>query len=121
MLKNKIINMGLVKKVATALGELNDQVAYVGGATVSTYADDPAAEEFVLPRTLTLCSTSFHLPSLLPYRRRWHRKESFPMPSQKSIAVLNMMMCLLMSCQRKRWDGHLPRRRIMDPFFVARC
>lgn len=37
--------MGVVKKVATALGELNEQVAYVGGATVSIYADDPAAED----------------------------------------------------------------------------
>lgn len=45
MLKNKTINMGVVKKVATALGELNDEVAYVGGATVSVYADDPIAED----------------------------------------------------------------------------
>jgi hypothetical protein len=45
MLKNKTINMGVVKKVATALGELNDEVAYVGGATVSIYANDPIAED----------------------------------------------------------------------------
>lgn len=45
MLKNKTINMAVVKKVATALGELNDEVAYVGGATVSVYADDPIAED----------------------------------------------------------------------------
>lgn len=45
MLKNKTINMGVVKKVAKALGELNDEVAYVGGATVSIYADDPIAED----------------------------------------------------------------------------
>jgi hypothetical protein len=45
MLKNKTINMGVVKKVATALGELNDEVAYIGGATLSIYADDPIAED----------------------------------------------------------------------------
>jgi hypothetical protein len=45
MLKNKTINMGVVKKVATALGDLNDEVAYVGGATVSIYANDPIAED----------------------------------------------------------------------------
>jgi hypothetical protein len=45
MLKNKKINLGIVRKVATALGELNDQVAYVGGAIVSLYADDPAADD----------------------------------------------------------------------------
>ena len=37
--------MGVVKKVAKALGELNDEVPYVGGATVSVYADDPIAED----------------------------------------------------------------------------
>lgn len=37
--------MGVVKKVASALGDLNDHVAYVGGAIVSIYADDPAADD----------------------------------------------------------------------------
>jgi len=45
VLKNKKINLGIVKKVAKALGRLNDEVAYVGGATVSLYADDPAADD----------------------------------------------------------------------------
>jgi hypothetical protein len=45
MLKNKNINLGIIKKVAGALGELNTQVAYVGGATVSLYADDPLADD----------------------------------------------------------------------------
>lgn len=45
MLKNKTINMGVVKRVAIALGELNDEVVYVGGATVGIYADDPTAED----------------------------------------------------------------------------
>lgn len=45
MLKNKTINMGVVKKVATVLGNLNELVVYVGGATVSIYADDPAADD----------------------------------------------------------------------------
>jgi predicted nucleotidyltransferase len=45
MLKNKTINLGVIKKVSRALGELNAQVAYVGGATVSLYANDPAADD----------------------------------------------------------------------------
>ena len=45
MLKNKTINLGAVKKVAKVLGELNYQVAYIGGAIVSIYADDPAADD----------------------------------------------------------------------------
>jgi hypothetical protein len=44
-MKNNIINLGIVRKIAKALGELNDKVAFVGGAVVSIYADDPAAED----------------------------------------------------------------------------
>lgn len=43
--KNDDINIAAVKKVAQALGDLNDNVAYVGGAVVSIYADDPGADE----------------------------------------------------------------------------
>lgn len=39
------INIAAVKKVAQALGDINDKVAYVGGAVVSIYADDPGADE----------------------------------------------------------------------------
>jgi hypothetical protein len=44
-MNNTTINLGVVKKVATALGDLNRDVCFVGGAVVSIYADDPAAEE----------------------------------------------------------------------------
>jgi hypothetical protein len=43
--KYKNINESLIKKVAEALGDLNDNVVYVGGAVVSLYADDPAAAD----------------------------------------------------------------------------
>ncbi len=45
MLKNTIINLKATKKIAAALGDLNTQVVYVGGAMVSLYIDDPAAED----------------------------------------------------------------------------
>ena len=45
MLINTQINRRATVKVATALGELNEQVVYVGGAVVSLYIDDPAAED----------------------------------------------------------------------------
>jgi len=43
--ENKTINIDLVSKVAKSLGELNERVVFVGGAVVSVYADDPAADE----------------------------------------------------------------------------
>jgi hypothetical protein len=45
MLKNTIINLEATKQVAVALGILNENVVYVGGAMVSLYIDDPAAED----------------------------------------------------------------------------
>lgn len=44
-MKNTRINLKVISKVAKALGELNDRVVYVGGATVSLYINDPAAED----------------------------------------------------------------------------
>jgi predicted nucleotidyltransferase len=45
MLKNTIINLGVIRKIANALNELNERVVYVGGAVVSLYINDPAAED----------------------------------------------------------------------------
>lgn len=44
-MKNTIINRKVIHKVANALGELNEQVVYVGGASLSLYIDDPAADD----------------------------------------------------------------------------
>ena len=45
MLKNTRINLGIIRVIATALSELNERVVYVGGAVVSLYINDPAAED----------------------------------------------------------------------------
>ncbi len=45
MLKNAVINRGVIRKIAIALGPLNEHVVFVGGATVGLYIDDPAAED----------------------------------------------------------------------------
>ncbi len=44
-MKNTLINKQAVKTIATALGELNAQVVFVGGAVVSLYIDDPSADD----------------------------------------------------------------------------
>ena len=45
MLKNTWINRQAAKRIALALDDLNEWVVYVGGAVVSLYIDDPAAED----------------------------------------------------------------------------
>ncbi len=44
-MKNTLINRRIIERVAIALEELNDDVVYVGGATVSLYVNDPAAKD----------------------------------------------------------------------------
>lgn len=45
-MKNTKIDREIIKKVATALDEINDRVVYVGGAIASFYANDPIADTF---------------------------------------------------------------------------
>lgn len=45
MMKNKQINLGILRKIAIGLGEINSRAVYVGGAVVSIYADDPGADD----------------------------------------------------------------------------
>ncbi|GHA47455.1 hypothetical protein GCM10007103_30490 [Salinimicrobium marinum] len=45
MLENTLINREATKRIALALGELNENVVYVGGAIVSQYINDAAAED----------------------------------------------------------------------------
>ncbi|MCC9139012.1 nucleotidyl transferase AbiEii/AbiGii toxin family protein [Pontibacter silvestris] len=40
----KAINIEVIKKVASGLQELREKMVFVGGATLSLYADDPAAD-----------------------------------------------------------------------------
>ena len=44
-MKNKIINTAVVAEVAKALEEVKENMVFVGGAIVSLYTDDPAADE----------------------------------------------------------------------------
>ena len=45
MLKNSTINIKIIEKVANALGDLNEDVIYVGGAIVSFYITDMGADQ----------------------------------------------------------------------------
>jgi len=54
MLRNQFINKKAIIKVARALEELNNEVVFVGGAIVSLYTDDPAAEDIRPTKDLDL-------------------------------------------------------------------
>lgn len=44
-MENRTINIGVVAEVAEALQDLKNDMVFVGGAVVSLYTDDPAADE----------------------------------------------------------------------------
>lgn len=44
-MENRIINISVVAEVAAALKELKEDMVFVGGAVISLYTDDPAADE----------------------------------------------------------------------------
>ncbi|MEP2670487.1 MAG: nucleotidyl transferase AbiEii/AbiGii toxin family protein [Cyclobacteriaceae bacterium] len=56
-MENKTINIGVVEKVADALNDLRDKVAFVGGAVISLYTDDPAADELRPTKDIDLSIT----------------------------------------------------------------
>ncbi len=85
MLKNKTINLGIVKKVAKALGELNDQVAYVGGATVSLYADDPAADDVRPTKDIDIVLHILSFGQLTALQEKLGQKGIHPDPESKVI------------------------------------
>lgn len=45
MLGNTEFNREVIKKISLALGDMNERVTFVGGATIGFYINDPAAED----------------------------------------------------------------------------
>lgn len=45
MRNNKVVSREAIEQVALALGELNDDVIFVGGAVIALYVTDTGAEE----------------------------------------------------------------------------
>ncbi len=74
MLKNTRINRLATKRVATALGELNEKVVYVGGGIVSLYIDDPAAEDVRPTKDVDISLEIVSLDQLDSLRERLNEK-----------------------------------------------
>jgi len=74
MLKNSRINRMATAKVAKSLGELNEQVVYVGGAVVSLYIDDPAAEDVRPTKDVDISMEIFSLGQLESIRELLSQK-----------------------------------------------
>jgi len=74
MLKNTLINRAAVRKIARALGDLNENAVYVGGAIVSFYIDDPSAEDVRPTKDIDISMEIAGLSKLEQIREELNRK-----------------------------------------------
>lgn len=82
MLKNQAVNLKVVEKVATSLQELNNEVIYVGGAIVSLYATDEAAEQPRPTKDIDISVQISTYAQMDEFRERLALKNIFPASSE---------------------------------------
>lgn len=82
MLKNQTINLKVVKKVASTLEELNDDVIYVGGAVVSLYVTDEGAEQPRPTKDIDISVQISTYSQMDKLRERLATKKIFPAPTE---------------------------------------
>lgn len=85
MLKNNTINLEVIRKIAVALGAMNEQVVYVGGATVSLYINDPAADDVRPTKDLDISLAIASLGELEVIRKQLIRKGFKQLPEDDII------------------------------------
>ena len=83
MLKNQIINLQVVEKVALALEEINDEVIYVGGAVVSLYATDQGAEQSRPTKDIDISVQVSSYAQMDQLRKRLANKRIYPASDEK--------------------------------------
>lgn len=74
MLKNTLVNRAITLKIAHALDELNERVVFVGGAVVSLYVNDPAADDVRPTQDIDFSMEIAHLAELESIRESLIKK-----------------------------------------------
>lgn len=82
MLKNQEINLKIVEKVALALGELNKEVIYVGGAVVSLYVTDEGAEQARPTKDIDIAVQISTYGQMDILREKLATKKIYPAPTE---------------------------------------
>lgn len=82
MLKNQIINLAIVEKVASVLDELNNEMIYVGGAVVSLYVTDEGAEPPRPTKDIDISVQVSTYSEMEKLRERLASKKIYPAPTE---------------------------------------
>jgi predicted nucleotidyltransferase len=82
---NKIINLALVAQVARGLKELNQKMVFIGGAVISLYTDDPAADEIRPTTDIDMTINLANYSEWAQMQERLSELEFYPDPQGQSI------------------------------------
>lgn len=82
MSKNRTINLQLIEKVALGLGEINDEVVYVGGAIISLYITDEGAEPPRPTKDIDISVQISTYAQMDELRERLSLKKFYPAPTE---------------------------------------
>jgi predicted nucleotidyltransferase len=84
-MQNKIINLALVAQVAHGLKELNEKMVFIGGAVISLYTDDPAADEIRPTADIDMTINLANYSEWAKMQERLSELEFYPDPQGQSI------------------------------------
>lgn len=82
---NKVINLALVAQVAKGLKELNEKMVFIGGAVISLYTDDPAADEIRPTTDIDMTINLANYAEWAQMQERLSELEFYPDPQGQSI------------------------------------
>lgn len=82
---NKVINLALVAQVANGLKELNEKMVFIGGAVISLYTDDSAAEEIRPTTDIDMTINLANYNEWAQMQERLSELEFYPDPHGQSI------------------------------------
>lgn len=84
-MENRTINLGVVAEVAEALKEIKETIVFVGGAVVSLYTDDPAADEIRPTQDIDLTLNIINLGHWEAFQEQLSQLGFYPDPYGHSI------------------------------------
>ena len=85
MLSNSEYNREVIQRISLALGEMNERVIFVGGATIGLYINDPAAEDVRATKDVDITVEIASLGELESFREDLVKKGFKQFPEDKVI------------------------------------
>ncbi|MCB0694850.1 MAG: nucleotidyl transferase AbiEii/AbiGii toxin family protein [Lewinellaceae bacterium] len=118
-MRNTTINREIIRRIANGLGELNNEVMYVGGAVVSLYINDPAAEDIRPTKDIDISVSVATLGELEALRQRLTSK-GFIQSAEDSVICRFRFQGILLDVMNTIEIGWAPANRWFGPGYAAR-